>query len=340
MSGPIEIEDGGAALEGDVLRRYVDSRVRDLVGEEVSREEEKRFKQLQRFIAIVGLIGLGTFGTLSNYLIEKAVDSRLESRTGRISESLDFLRFATIVTKLELGTSFTPYDRDAVMNFLRRASKNDDVRLSSEFSGALFQVTRAFASANQAASIDEIFTLFEREIVASNELVEALLHHYGQALVARPVIPDNDEVRATFEKLEGLAMSSNVPELALYYRILADYEEGPQNTDQLIELFAQARNLNEADLSRFFFELLTRTKSENWVMEDSVEGKRFQEISRRFLRDLGPSLAQQLGLEEDTFGVAATDGIESSEMARLMGQLLSSRVSAAQSQQAQTDASY
>lgn len=107
----------------DDVERYIRERLEIEVNEAVPsiviKEEDRRFSQLKWLVALVGVVGLGTFGTLSNYLIEKAVDSKLEAKTGNITDALDFLRFNSLSQKLESGTSFSRQERAAIMTYLR-----------------------------------------------------------------------------------------------------------------------------------------------------------------------------------------------------------------------------
>jgi len=304
------------ALEPEVevfIRERIKREVPPTVLEAVRQEEEKRFRQLRWFVALVGLVGFGTFGTLSNYLIEKAVDSKIEARTGQISDSLDFVRFTRTSLKLELGRSFTVEDKNAVMGYLRRAAKNERVRHTTEFLAALTQVTQAFVSAGQSASIDEIFLLFEQETLGSQALVESLLHHYGQIIVARVVDPEDDPTMAKFEKLERIAEGAKIPEVPLAYRVLFICRRQPHATQpSVVDLLDQTTMLAKPDRSNFFFQILQRTKTENWSAP-SREGKVFERVTREFLNTYAEPISRRFDIEQSVLVLASQDGVEESE---------------------------
>lgn len=200
----------------------------------VQKEEEKRFRQFKWFAAFLGLIGLGTFGTLANYLIEKAVETQVEIHTGNISEAIEFSKFFTITLKLDLGKRFSTEDVDAIMTYLRKVATINRVRHSKQFLAALSQVADSFVSAGQSASIDEIFSIYEREVLSSPILVEALLHHYGQEIVGREQAPNQDFGYSVFEKLERVSSSSKVSGLALAYRTLYESKRSPTKKRQAL----------------------------------------------------------------------------------------------------------
>jgi len=295
-------------IEG-IISDKIDGKLPSAIHEAVSREEERRYRQIKWFIAFVGVVGLGTFGTMANYLIEKAVDSRMEAKAGNLSESLDFMRFYTLTLKLDLGTSYSNEDRDAILTYLRTASKIDRVRHSKEFMAGLIQVAESFASSGQSSALDEIFSLYEREVLTSPTLVEAFLHHYGQDIVERNSIPANDSSMVTFEKLERAA-GNNSEELALYYRILYTYKTSNDKKSAAInDLIGRVPNLNERDLSRLLAELFQRTRATNWQKKTTPGGIVFQTLIRRFLSDHANTLASKLQIPNDFIIEASKNGI-------------------------------
>lgn len=309
----------------DIVRDAVQDRMGAMIHEEVGREEERRYRQLRWLVAFVGVVGLGTFGTLSNYLIEKAVESKLEARTGNISESLDFARFYTLTLKLELGTEFSPDDRDAIMSYLRKAAGKGDIRQSPEFRAGLFQVTRAFAAANQAPSLDEIFSLFQREVLASPPLVESLLHHYGQDIVGRTTAPTDDASLKTFESLERVSAASKVPELALYYRLLLDFKRLPEASGQVREIIGRVIDLNETDLARFVFELLTHSRAENWQNPPAPDGREIERMTRQLLREANGELTNRLLIDRGILELAQAGQVDKT-LARRAGEQAAAKV--------------
>ena len=309
-----------------LITKRVEKEVRDKLEQAVAQEEDKRFRQMKWFVGLVGLVGLGTFGTLSNYLIEKAVESKLEGRTGNISDSLDFVRFSSVSLKLELGTSFSNSDREAVMGYLRRASKNERVRHTPDFMAALTQVTRAFVSAGQSGSIDEIFALYEQETLSQNDLVENLIHHYGQTIVTRAANPREDTATARFEKLERVAGGAKVPELALYYRVLFTYQKNPDNVeDGVTRLIERASQLSTGDSQSFFGQIFERTKGENWQRRVDHEGLVFEKVTRGFLKTYAGTLSETFKVDRSLILRAAESGVAADEVRKLARKVVESR---------------
>lgn len=310
----------------DELRKYVretvGSSVREAVPAVVATEEERRFSQFKWIVALIGLVGLGTFGTLSNYLIEKAVDGRLEARTGNISDALDFIRFNSIALKLDLGASFSVEDRTSILNYLRRSAKNDRVRYSAEFNAALVQVMKSFTEAGQSSSINEILQLYEREILTSDTLVEILVHHYGQEIVGRHSTPKDDQSMKTFEKLEAIAEGAKVGELALAYRILYVHKASPKSVQPaVLQALDRAQTLATDDLARFFREILQRTIAVNWQRVADPQGLSFQSITRSFFERYASSISTRTGVAEASLRRISEVGSKTEDARQLASQL-------------------
>lgn len=304
------------------IRERVELEVSSTVPGSVAREEERRFRQLKWLIALVGLGGLGTFGTLSNYLIEKAVDGRLEARTGNISDSLEFIRFNSIALKLDLGTSFSKEDRNAVMTYLRRTATNDRVRHTSEFNAALVQVMRSFAQAGLSSSIDEVFQLYERDLLTSDTLVEILLHHYGEEVVARQSTPKEDFAMRVFERLESLAAGAKVPELAHAYRTLHLHRQNPGAPGtSVLEALSRAAMFDEDDLSRFYREILVKTSAENWQRRPDSTGIVFQELTRSFIAVYASEIARRTSIDKTVLTRVAKEGVSGNSVIELAQRL-------------------
>jgi hypothetical protein len=302
-----------------MIETEISIRLEPLVHSKIEQEEEVRFRQLKWVIVFIGLIGLGTFGTLANYLIEKAVDERIERSTENISQTLDFMKFYTASVKVELGSSYTKKEADLIMNYLRRSRDNSDIRYSEEFLAALYQVANSFVSAGQSATIDEIFTMYEREVLASPELVSAFTHHYGQELVASSNMHDDHAGYKAFRMLERVGPGHNIPEISLAYRTL--YESTKPNADDTVgALIERATELTERDQTIYLNEIMKRSRSENWMRSVTPEGRAVERVIRTFFVKHGAKLASSFGVDEKVVDAAASgvDSDTASSLARLI----------------------
>lgn len=301
----------------EFLSEKVNEKLHFTIHEAVSREEDRRYKQIKWFIAFIGVVGLGTFGTMANYLIEKAVDSRMEEKTGSLTESINFMRFYTLTLKLDLGTSYSNEDKEAIISYLRSAAKIDQIRYSKEFKAGLIQVAETFASSGQSAELDEIFSLYEKELLTTPTLVESFLHHYGQDIVGRSVIPTNDSSLATFEKLERAA-ANNSGELALYYRILFTYKSSQGKKSVTIEdLIRRIPHFNKQDFSRFMRELFRKSRATNWQRHSTPAGVEFETLTRKFLAEYAEVLGNKLHVPKELFLDASKKGVSDEDAAKL-----------------------
>lgn len=307
-----------STITEDKIRRIVESRMHPMIRDEIAHEESQRFRQIKWIIAFVGIVGLGTFGTLANYLIEEAVDSKLENRAGNINEALNFIKFQTLANKLELNASFSDKDRDAIMNYLRDVESNDDQRHSAEFLAGLHQVTSSFASASQSAQLDEIYAIYSSEILSEPILVESLLHHYGQELVGRAHVPQEDSALATFEALERVAASSRVPELALYYRILYEHQHSGEDRNELVaKKILRLKHLEDADIVRFYRELFQRTRVNNWQRSTTASGKQIEGLVRSFISVYKQEFVSEFNFDPDLLDWISNHGVGEDEITPL-----------------------
>lgn len=283
--------------------------LRAVVTEEVAREEARKYGQFKWIIAFLGVVGIGTFGTLGNMIIDKVVDAKLESRIGPISESFEFIKLSNMASQLESAKSFSKDDKDAIMEYLRKTAKNDRIRNQKDFHSALLKVVEAFVSAEQSAPIDEIFNLYEREILLSTGLVQALLHHYGQDITARNAVPKQDTSLANFEKLERVGNSKSA-ELCLYYRMFHTHVySGQKYSQDVSKLIASAGRLNATDTRMFLRNLFSRSIATNWQKEPDLIGNNFQSITRNFLQTYAQELSQTFHVKAELFKSIAENGI-------------------------------
>lgn len=294
-----------------LISRSLDLKLKPLVQNEVMLQEEKRFTRLSWLLAIIGLVGLGTFGALTNTIIEKTVENRLEKRTGNITSALEFSKFYLLTLKLEIGESFTQPQVNAIMSYLRKIETDSEVRHSPEFVSALNQVMISFTAASQSASLDELFKGYEQEILSAPTLVQPLIHHYGQELIARDVEPANDESERAFEKLERVAASSGIQELALAYRVLFESKKGSPNADRAIKnLLESSTKLSKDDRTRFLHEILLRSQSENWVRRVTPASHSIQSSVREFVSKYSRLLEDIYNMPNEIAISIATDGID------------------------------
>lgn len=268
------------------FKAYTDSElkaiVHPLVLEAVRAEVGRRSRQFRWIGAVVGVIGLGTIGTLVNFLVDTSVRNQIEERTGNISDAIEFARLQTIALKLELKSSFSDQEANAIMKFLRKLKSNDG-RTSDDFLSILSQVTISFDGAGQTAQIDEIFSLFETEILSTPILVEVLLHHYGGEIVGRVHTPVDDLAYESFEKLERMASSGRVPEVALFYRTLFEAESSPDSTRPAVtNLMRSALDLSEDDRVRYLRHFFTKSRFDNWMKVSTPEAKNIEKDIRHF----------------------------------------------------------
>lgn len=290
----------------DEIERLVGVRLPELVHQAVAKEEERRFRQLKWIAAFIGVVGLGTFGTLATFMVEKVVDAK----AGNIKETLELTRINGLALKLNIGKSFSPNDRDEAMALLIRISKSPTVKASQDVRSALSDVLRSFTSAGLEAEVDQLFVAFQDEVLANGLSSEILLHHYGQQIVGRTIRPTTEDfaLRA-FERLERGSAGHDLLELSLAYRIL--YESLSKADESRIKnLLTSSLDLSAKDSVRFFREILIRTKVDNWQTEPSAQGKTFERVARQFFVSYRKPLLEIYKADPDIVDGIAESGVD------------------------------
>lgn len=262
----------------DEIEKVVIEQVPELVHQSVMKEEERRFRQIKWIAVFISVVGLGTFGTLATFMIEKIVDAK----AGGIKETLELTRINGLALSLKLGKGISPNERDEAMALLTRISRSPNVKASPDVRTALSDILSSFASAELEAEIDQLFSAFQDEIVVNGLSSEILLHHYGQHIVGRSTKPATDDFALkAFERLERVAAGHELLELALAYRML--YESRSKVDESRIKnLLALSLDLSERDSVRFMREILIRTRATNWQNEPTAQGKTFERVTRQF----------------------------------------------------------
>ena len=316
----IGIEDIERIVEQEVNRK-LDS----MVHSAVAKEEDVRFRQLKWILVALGVVGFGSFGTLASYIIEKAVDARIESATGGISTRLEILGIQVAASDLEDDDGITIEGLDSIMNYLRESEDKDGVRKSKEFLALLQQSVQMITAADKTAAADEVFGMYETEILSSPSMVELMLHHYGQQFASMES-EDAEFTRATFSKLSRVADDSGVPEVALVYKTLrASDSSETDDRNRVIRFIEESKHLNDTDRHLYFKHLLSFTRAENWMRTPTIQGRTLERVSRQFFGTHGQRIISTYGFadEDRAFSRAASVGLDDDE-AKEVGLLVSS----------------
>lgn len=280
------------------LQEQVAHELEATIHEKIQAEEDRRFRQLKWIVAFIGLIGLGTFGTLANYFIEKTVDAR----AGHLRTTLELSEVHLLALRIEFKDSFARDDSDHLMALLRRVATNPQIRDTRQFRSTLESVVGAFVAANMGPQLDELFELFDPQLLEKPELVQSLLHHYGQEVVTLSEVGEiaaaNSAIVKNFERLERAADRSGIPEVALYYRTLHESARTEDKSNTVVRLIERLSSLRELDLRNYVLQLLIHAYGKNWSGEQTVQVDAIERITARFLTQYSRELAAQLKIPQ------------------------------------------
>jgi hypothetical protein len=323
------IDTSMSSGQRESLERSIEKTFSEKLDTLIQAKIDRRFRQLKWIVALAGLIGLGTFGTLANYLIQQAVDLR----AGRVTQTMNMLRVNMLAMKLDIAKSFTREESSSVMALLRTIAHNDEAKSLPDFPVTLTKVVLAFSAADLNANVDQLFELFPSEILASPSMVETLLNHYGQEIVGRavPVVgQSNDVYLRDFESLERVAASSNVPEIALLYRTLFEYRmEDKHPSPRIFELVDRAEYLSRPDHENYVRQLLDHSKADNWQREPTVTAKAVATTVRQFLHNYGGTIASHLRIPAFQVEQWAKQGVDRETAAVIVATLSRNEADAA-----------
>lgn len=250
----------------------------------VKYEEEKRFRQLKWITVVLGLLGVGTLGTVATYYVDRAI----EARTEQLTDQAALFRFLAMANTLEQGRGLSDESRQGLFKLMRRLADNRDLRDSTDVALAVNSIFWELVNAEDVA-VDQVFELFEKQILSSKSGIQAALRHYGQAMNSG--LPNSASSRKKdverFELAERRAGSRDAEELALCYRALHEFHAAGYSVDsRTMDAVGRMRALRVDDRARFFRELLLRTRATNWQSRPTPDGLEFQRRSRLFFREL------------------------------------------------------
>jgi hypothetical protein len=295
----------------ELIERQVEEKLGKLVNEAVARQEERRFRRTMLVLGVISVIGVAVLALIAELYVGKLVLEAVDARAGQITETLELRRINALATKLDLKGQFSTDDKDAAMAFFRSIADNEDIKSSADFMPTLNDVLKSFISAQQTESVDEIFGLYRSELLHSNSAVEVLLHHYGQEIVGRSVVPKDDRALDIFEQLERVASARNVPELAIYYRTLFEYKcDTTHPSGVVLNLLDRALSLSDRDLTYYCRNLLQHTRAENWQKSPTPQGREIERVTRAFLTAYAEELANRCRVESEFFRTLGKEGIE------------------------------
>ena len=277
-----------AIADHEALTAYFITKVTDKVSAKMMAEENRWHRLITIVLAIVAVGGLG-----SVYAgLWWAADNAVETKMGKIIEvqqkferDWQYQQLVYLGFNLDAAQAITGEDRDRAMKLLRWVSEQPTLREREDLLSALTHYVRGFREAMCNDEINEVFDLFEKEMVANYAAGKQLSLHYGPRLVllAHPDSRDSDEyndVRRRFVILQGNMgpEKGNYAEVALPFHILHEcLVQGDGWETDIEKSFEELRGLQPGERQYAFVLFISHGQYEG--LPDHVEG-----AFRRFLR--------------------------------------------------------
>lgn len=289
-----------------LVKTEVDRKLQGILRDEISKEVGWKYGHLKWFVSTIALVGMSALGLIGYNLVYTIVDAQMNARVGKVTDSLELMRFLNIAQAVDYKKGIPRVAIDEVMRFLRQAEKENRIRDEQDFRFYLYNIVHNFVSSDMTAEIDEIFKLYESEVLQTPELVHALLHHYGQAITVRSFTPEHDEDIAlkSFIKLER-AGRKQYPHVSLYYRLLFTFSQylkkETSGTEHIKKLIDESKMLNLEGKAWFIYNLMLRTRAANWQDNPNSIGTTIEPIAYALLHSYGKKLETALGTDPDVF---------------------------------------
>jgi hypothetical protein len=268
-----------------LLDETIEKKIEPIIKSRFEKQEAKRFRQMSMVIALLSFIGIGAIGGWVTSHINNEVERRVDLASAETLDTLDLSAFISVVSDIDRGDSFTPEQEQTVVNYLTDFKDKPHIRSKPDFILSLQKVVGNFVSADRTRSLEKIFSMYRDESIKDPKILTDLAHNYGQALLARPFTPRNDNILDSFEYLESYAQSVKFPEIPLLYRIVHEAKKSPDSKKaEVTKLLVYSSSLEDLDLDNMLTYLLVYTNAENWMKNVTPEGIRIQESVRQTLR--------------------------------------------------------
>lgn len=286
------------------IKAEIGRQLSDIVNEEVTKEVDKKSQSLTKYAKIIGLLGLTGLLGICNYIMETALDRKVDARIGKVTASLELIRLHNLAAKLNYKNEIQEDDKFDVLASLRQAAANDRIRDDKSFQQALSKIIHNFVSSDMSAEIDEIFKLYESEILSSQDIVYSLLHHYGQRLAFRSSSENQDKSISIFTKLEDAGGRRQL-KVSLYYRLLFTYKANgsakEKSKDPVIALIQKCAILDIEERAFLIYDLLLRTDPSAWQKTPNSIGRAIEIVVRGLLNDYEKQLVAVLEAPPNMF---------------------------------------
>lgn len=207
------------------------------VEERISQRESRRFRSLYALVGIVSFVGIGVIAQLVDFYATKAVDSRIERSKQEYESAKAFAQLLALATKLDISTSFSHTDRDAVMRLLAVAKTNKQLRGEPVFDALLEKIVDSFTSSNNAWFVNTIFDDYKEECLRVPGLVETLLQHYARTVIGRAEISSDDAKKeiARFQSIANVAPSFALAGSTAFFSALIEHKVASEKTSPALQ---------------------------------------------------------------------------------------------------------
>lgn len=281
--------------------QYLERELKVLVHEKVQAEEDLRFRQLKWIAIFIGLLGLGSIGTVTKNIIESSVDSKIGKASEIIDQKMEFFNF--FVLSLSIGGDdevALKENLSAIMRYLvNLKDKKNSLINTEEFKMALNQVIVYLNDKKKSESVDRIFKLYESEIVVSGPLVESLIRHYGLEILSNKVIDETGLRYSNFYRLERAADEASVQWRALAYRALYESKKSAEKKSEIVEdIIRRSVYLSDGNRTHFFRVILANSRADNWASSIGPSEINVQEVALSFLKTYQSTINEVYGIKQ------------------------------------------
>ncbi|MEM7307242.1 MAG: hypothetical protein AAF682_11260 [Planctomycetota bacterium] len=263
--------------------------------------------------------------------VSAAFENRIDDTLER-EQIYQGFRYQTL--SLDLNTEFTATDRNEVLAALRIVAKDDRLRSRTGFRSALGQVLDSFIRASQDRAIDEIFSLYRTECLASSDIALPLLEHYAEQVIG---YPDLVEMRpaSMLQNFTLLADTDTVrrhlPGVLLAYKLMIDCRDsdgrsprGDKLWEVALSLPANAEDPSSDSRATMLRVLLSMLHPRVLARKDTPEVLQMVAVADQLVAEYAKELSQLADALDDDYGVQFADSLVGATVASLTPEQLGS----------------
>ena len=184
--------------------------------------------------------------TMIESAVEKRLTTEVETKLRVLNQEIAFLRLMNIADGIDRADSFGVQERNAVLNALKELRDNADLTGRSDFLVVLEKVCDRFNDTWLTDKLDEIYALYEDDILEHRGTLLTFLWHYSWRLIGE-VSPSN-LARERFDRIVRTVNGIQEREQTLPYLLTLEHAHQESGWEvRVAAMMEDVQHLEEED---------------------------------------------------------------------------------------------